>query len=123
MAYKALSIYQYSQEIIKDGFNSWKIHFMNFVDDFRRTPSYKLVEAPPDTKLDIKLYTLASSIVIYLCREQNIQIPEWARLCPSLWPPWFVAEIENLKPLALIESPGAFRVKNIFVLKNFLDRV
>ena len=49
----------------------------------------------------------------------------WVLACAgvgALATPWFVAGVENLKALALVESPTHFRKRNIFVLGNFLSR-
>jgi hypothetical protein len=42
---------------------------------------------------------------------------------PGLEEPWFVTGIENLKAMAIVESPVFFRRRLIFVLENFLSRV
>jgi len=64
-----------------------------------------------------------ASIVEYLCKELSIPAPAWALDYPSLPNPWFVAGVENLKAIALVESPVVFRKRKIFVLSNFLTRV
>lgn len=46
-----------------------------------------------------------------------------AALAEPIQPPWFVAGMENLKAIALAESPLRFRLRKIFVLENFLSRV
>jgi hypothetical protein len=42
---------------------------------------------------------------------------------PACRKPWFVAGMENLKAIAVAESPLRFRIRKIFVLENFLSRV
>ncbi|MHB1730072.1 MAG: hypothetical protein ACYCVG_03755 [Leptospirillum sp.] len=37
--------------------------------------------------------------------------------------PWFATDIEGLKPLLAMESPAAFRRRNLFVSQNALSRV
>ena len=43
-------------------------------------------------------------------------------MCLPAKPPWFVSGMENLKAIALAESPLRFRIRKIFVLSNFLSR-
>jgi hypothetical protein len=100
----------------------WKIHVFNFVDDFRRTKSFDLIQEKPVSK-NLKLMALSSAIVSELCDEVNIPRPEWVRSVNGLVDPWFVSGIENLKATALLESPIYYKIKNIFVLNNFLTRV
>lgn len=41
---------------------------------------------------------------------------------PGLKDPWFVTGIENLKAIAIVESPVFFRRRKIFTLQNFPGR-
>jgi hypothetical protein len=98
----------------------WQIQFMDFVDDFRR---YKDISAI-DTQLDDeKMDALIAATIEYLCHEQGLEVPNWVLSIPACQHPWFVAGIENLKAIALVESPLEFRIRKIFVLENFLDKV
>lgn len=100
----------------------WLIYLMNFVDDFRRnknrdalTESFKL----SNEKLDPMLASTAE----YLCDELGIEPPQWIMSMPACKDPWFVSGMENLKAIAIVESPLHFRMRKIFVLENFLSRV
>ena len=112
-----------SYKAMRDGPNSWKIHFMDFADEFRRTLDPRLILLPPSNELEPKLICLLASIVVSLCEEVEIDVPHWARRRFDLHQPWFVSEVESLKASALLESPLAFRRNNIFVLSNFLERL
>lgn len=109
--------------IIQDGFQSWKVHLMNFVDEYRRTLDTSLLLLSPPKTLDRRLYALIAGTTAYLCRESGIDIPAWALRAGFLETPWFPSEIESLKASAILESPIEFRRNNIFVLDNFLERV
>lgn len=111
-----LSTAAISMAVIRDGFESWKIHFMNLVDQFRRMPDLRLVLLPPVAALDPRLGALLASIVCSLCEEAGVETPSWATREYFLKTPWFVAGVESLKAMALVESPLAFRRNNIFVL-------
>lgn len=66
---------------------------------------------------------LLASTAEALCRELNLKAPTWLAEVPACPIPWFVAGMENLKAIALAESPLPFRVRKIFVTANFLSRV
>ncbi|KOR32206.1 hypothetical protein TI05_08765 [Achromatium sp. WMS3] len=101
--------------------NNWEIPFMEFVDDFRGH-KYINLEEPFKISND-KFDALLASTIEYLCHEQRINTPEWVIKVPACTKPWFVAGIESLKAITLVESPLEFRIRKIFVLENFLDRV
>ncbi len=108
--------------ILKDGRESWRIHLFNMVDEFRRTQDPRLFLLPPPRTLDQRLRSLLAAVVRQLCIESDIEAPAWARNPHFLPDPWFVSDIDALKASALLESPLAFRMSNIFVQSNFLDR-
>ena len=111
-----------SRMIVERGENSWKLWLFQFVDDFRRTQNPELIDQPPASDLPLNLRSLTASTVEALCAECQVAIPDWCRDVPPLEHPWFVSGIENLKAMALVETPAQFRQRNIFVLGNFPDR-
>ena len=94
---------------------------MDFVDDFRRHQNPQQVAEPFELSSD-KMDALLASTADYLCAELGIERPGWLRSVPAANDPWFVAGMENLKAIALVESPVYFRIRKIFVLENFLSR-
>ena len=116
------SVRDVSLRIVLDGFESWKTHLFDFVDAFRSGRDRALVEDPPVAELDVRLRALCASVAEALCRELNMNGPSWCAGVPPLESPWFVSGIENLKAMALVESPAWFRARRIFVLGNFLSR-
>ncbi len=117
------SIRAASLRIREDGFDSWPLHLMNFVDAFRRSPDVVLVRTAPTDGLNPKLSAMLTSTVEFLCMQRDFSVPGWCAGMGSLKEPWFVSGIENLKASALVESPVCFRKRNIFVMSGFLDRV
>jgi transcriptional regulator with XRE-family HTH domain len=111
-----------SMKVISDGFESWKLHFMDFVDEFRRSRDPRLIFLPPSQNLDERLRALLSSVVWTVCDEIGMEPPQWARSQHHLPRPWFVSGMQSLKATALVESPMPFRRNNIFVQDNFLMR-
>ena len=117
----AHSVVEVTSSVAQDG--NWKIHYFNFVDTFRRTKDLRLISMPPNENLTDKEFSLISAIVNQLCLELNMNAPDWAQTSRAkLNLPWFVAGVENLKAMAIVESPMSFRRNNIFVLNNFLNR-
>ena len=106
----------------QDGEESWKLWLFEFVDQFRRAPQPEMITQAPDPNISPRILALLASTVESLCAENKIPAPWWCAGVPPLPEPWFVADIENLKAAALVESPAAFRQRNIFVLANFLSR-
>ena len=111
-----------SLRVVLDGFDSWKTHLFDFVDAFRSTRKEALVQEGPVTELDPRLCALCASVTEALCHEMGRMPPAWCAGIPALGTPWFVAGIESLKAMALVESPAWFRARGIFVLDNFLQR-
>jgi hypothetical protein len=110
-------------KVLRDGESSWRVHFMDVVDAFRRTCDPRLLLLAPPAALPIRLYALLASITCTLAMEANIDAPGWASRRYPLAMPWFPSETESLKASAILESPLRFRRNGIFVLANFLERV
>lgn len=108
---------------LKDGYDSWPLHFMELVDEYRKNRDPRLLLLPPHRQLELKLKALLASIVCQLCEESGDEPPKWASRLYFLPSPWFVSEAQSLKAFAILESPLAFRRNNIFVTSNFLSRV
>ena len=90
------SVVYLSMMIDRDGFDSWKIHLMDFVDNFRRDYDPRLIVLPPLKIVGDKIYALISSVVLNLCEEAGACAPGWARKNNCLANPWFVANMESL---------------------------
>ncbi len=101
--------------------NNWLIPLMDFVDDFRREKNVSSIMHPLEPTNE-KIDALLASTIEYLGYELNLVIPEWVESIPPCKDPWFVSGVENLKAIALVESPVFFRRRKIFVLQNFLER-
>ena len=111
-----------TKEKIKQDPQWWCIHLMNFVDDFRYYKDRRAVTEPfvlSDEKMDALLASTAES----LCDEIGIDPPGWLADVPACRDPYFVADVQNLKAISIVESPLRFRIRKIFVLENFLSRV
>ncbi len=100
----------------------WKIHLMDFVDEFRQARDGRAIREPfalSDDKMDALLASTAEA----LCDELRLEPPAWLASVAACREPYFVAGFENLKAAALVQSPLRFRIRKVFVLENFLNRV
>ena len=101
----------------------WTV-FMDAVDECRRNRTVAPLHAVFLKSRITRERALITSTARYLCtREFGCSSPNWASESIWLRDPWFVSGVENLKAMALIESPIEFRSNHIFVLGNFLSRV
>lgn len=100
----------------------WLIPLMDFVDDFRHYQRSTAI-AEPFEKGDDRMDAILAATAETLCREMDLPIPDWILEVPACREPWFPSGLENLKAIALVESPLPFRIRKIFVLENFLTRV
>lgn len=109
-------------ERLRTNREDWRIPFFEFVDAFRAHRLMSYVNTPPTAEIPARIHALLASGVEALCHEMSLTAPRWCATIPPLDTPWFVTGIENLKAIALLESPVWFRQRNIFVLGNFLER-
>lgn len=100
----------------------WRIWLMDFVDDFRYYKDPGMI-IDPFALNENKIDALLASTVESLCDELKIDLPSWLIKVPACDEPYFVSGIENLKASALVQSPVRFKVRQIFVMEDFLTRV
>ena len=109
------SIAMISERIAKIQGSSWKLWLFNFVDAFRYHKTNHSINDPPHPDSPPEIKALLAATVETLCHELGVAIPWWCDAIPMLTKPWFVSDVENLKSMALVESPIHFRKRNIFV--------
>ena len=123
MSYIPTTIKKTKTAMIRAKKKQWEAPFFDFVDDFRYCRNLSLLLPEPFELGSPRLDAILASTVEYLCGELKLTTPDWSWEVLGLAEPWFVAEIEDLKAFAIVESPVFFRRRNIFVLGNFLSRV
>lgn len=99
----------------------WKVALMDFVDDFRRHKDPKAIEKP-FLRGDERIDAVLAGVIESLCDELNLPVPTWLNGVPACKEPFFVSGLEDLKAIAIVESPLRFRIRKVFVLENFLSR-
>lgn len=102
----------------------------NFLDEFRLAPGSDGLAAPPALLAD-RFGAVGSVQDAYLAataeelaRIHCLPLPGWADDdSRKLHRPWFASPLASLRAVLLVESPAAFRARNLFVSANALFRV
>lgn len=114
--------------LIVKGADPW-LAFGQFLDDWRRTdPAQRpqLVQEDLPAVLDphLRWAALLAGAVEWLCNEQGLLLPPWtSRREYRLPEPWFLYPGWRLRAWQLVETPVAFRSRNIFGGDRILVRV
>jgi len=101
----------------------------NFLDEFYSAPSSRALAGEP-TRLAPRFADIGRVQDAYLAataeelaRQFNLQRPTWIDAeTRKLHRPWFASPLAALRAVLLLESPAAFRSRNLFVTENALAR-
>jgi hypothetical protein len=101
----------------------------NFLDEFYSAPSSSALAVEP-ARLASRFADLGRVQDAYLAataeelaRQFNLQRPTWIDAeTRKLHRPWFASSLAALRAVLLLESPAAFRSRNLFVTENALTR-
>ena len=114
--------------LILEGLDPW-LAVGQFLDDWRRTDPadrLRLVSEPPAsaTGPDLRWAALLAAAVEWLCAQDGLPFPPWtSRPAYRLSEPWFLYPGPRLRAWQLLDTPVAFRIRNIFGGDRILDRV
>ncbi|MBI5772923.1 MAG: hypothetical protein HZA89_04155 [Verrucomicrobia bacterium] len=101
----------------------------NFLDEFYAAPGAEALAGTP-ALLAPNLGELGRVQDAYLAataeelaRARQLPLPAWtAAEARTLHCPWFASPLAALRAVLLLESPPAFRARNLFVSENALAR-
>jgi hypothetical protein len=115
---------------IVSGGESFDASLANFLDRFYVCPSAEALSAEPlllsKCQGDIGHVRDAylAGTAEELAARFALPVPEWTASCDrALHRPWFASTLGALRAVLLVESPPAFRARNLFVSENALSRV
>lgn len=97
-----------------------------FLDEFKLHPSFEHIRKEPlflngrFEKGEI-MDAYLGAVAEHLADKNGFPCPPWAEK-RGLPHPWFTHPSANLRAVLLIESPTAFRKRNLFVSENALNR-
>ena len=96
---------------------------VRFVDDFHRNPSFDKLRKERSYN-NIIANAFYAGVVEELAKKHNISIPQWVYKKKYFLPePVFLGEFKGeYRILILLETPLAFKMRNIFAGDNILDR-
>lgn len=108
---------------------SFNLCLANFLDEFYAAPNAaRLLTVPnllapilgePGRVQDAYLAAVAEQ----LAYTHGFPIPSWvSNENRKLHRPWFASQLAGLRAVLILESPPAFRARNLFVSENALSR-
>ena len=96
---------------------------VDFLDGFYPKPTEAAINEEPE-KISLYYDSYLAAVADDCCRRYRWQLPRWCiEQERFLKEPFFAAKTHALRMLYLMDSPAAFRERNIFVSANALSRV
>jgi hypothetical protein len=103
------------------------LNFRDFLDGFYRFPNESAIREEPDSLLGrmegdhFDAYLAATGE--HLAEKYHFAVPAWAQSSARvLRQPYFVFSTHEGRMFLLVESPTAFRARNIFITADALNR-
>ncbi len=101
----------------------------NFLDEFKLAPSAEAFVATPELlaptlgeRGGVQDAYLAATAEHLACTH-GLAVPAWVMAdARKLRHPWFASTLAALRAVLILESPAAFRSRNLFVSENALTR-
>lgn len=99
----------------------------DFLEDYHfvkgKKNKYNLLRDKPEW-IDKKTNAYLAAMAEHLCLKMRMRPPEWVYIEKYfLKRPYFVGGLESLKAILIVQSPVAFRRRNIFVTSDVCSHV
>ena len=102
----------------------------NFLDDFYAVPTAAALSPAPELLAPtlgelgrVRDAYLAATAEQLAC-DYGFSVPAWVATDErKLHHPWFASPLAALRAVLILESPAAFRSRNLFISENALTRV
>jgi hypothetical protein len=107
--------------------DDFSLHLSDFLHEFEARPSASAFAEEPELLVErFELGQVAdaylAAVAALLSQHLAIAAPQWSRAphryCPR---PWFASTGSAMRACLLLESPGPFRERNLFVSANALS--
>lgn len=109
---------------------SFNLALANFLDEFYAAPNASRLSTEPDLLEPILgeqgrvQDAYLAAVAEHLAYTHSLPIPSWVRGDNrKLHHPWFASQLYGMRAVLILESPPAFRARNLFVSENALSRV
>lgn len=109
--------------------NSFDRCLANFLDEFYAAPNQKALTEAPVLLAPSRGYSgsvedaYLAATAEELARAYQFPVPAWTVAeTRKLHQPWFASPLAALRAVLLLESPAAFRSRNLFISGNALTR-
>jgi hypothetical protein len=111
------------------GGESFNLCLANFLDEFYAAPSAAGLSTEPKSLAPVlgepgrvqDAYLAAAAE--HLAYTHGFPVPSWvSNEDRRLHRPWFASQLAGLRAVLILESPPAFRARNLFVSENALSR-
>lgn len=108
----------------RSGGEHYQLPINEFVDEFRRSTCEQRAEMVAEPIVASgKLEGLVAAVVSALCRETDTPTPPWVSHIGSPEPFFpFPAKSYALRVRLMMESPAPFKIRKVFVPRNYLSR-
>lgn len=125
--YQPMSLEDLGNRLATTGSDSGRRRLvLEFVEEYRWEPREvraTLLEARPAPTGDDRYDAMLAALAEHLAYHDDLAVPDWVydddRFLEQ-W--WFPVDLPAVRADALVHSPGAFRIRGIFIGSGALDR-
>ncbi|MCB0310775.1 MAG: DUF1778 domain-containing protein [Bdellovibrionales bacterium] len=94
-----------------------------FLDNLPAREFHSQLQSLPTVKLDAELANRIAAMIEYAAEKKQAIAPEWTVKIKPLAAPVFDTDLKSLKTYLLLNSPTAFKRRNIFLDSSIGDQV